>query len=191
MREAAQAADPDPSRLYSAYQGGYSPSFPPNSRDGDAACAAYAVYLTTLLPALNADVHFVYQAAEAAAYAKAQSIAKFAPSRRESGVWHESSAEERAAQTKLLRDIFDNPFRAAPTLEPSLLHWNGGAVVRLAQAAYEERIMPSGHLDPARLAVLADALEEAGAPAALLEHLRSPGPHVRGCFAVDAVLGRG
>jgi hypothetical protein len=24
----------------------------------------------------------------------------------------------------------------------------------------------------------------------LLEHLRGPGPHVRGCWAVDAVLGR-
>src|SRR5262249_25388486 len=31
----------------------------------------------------------------------------------------------------------------------------------LAQAAYEERALPSGQLDPARLLVLADALEEA------------------------------
>jgi hypothetical protein len=42
-----------------------------------------------------------------------------------------------------------------------------------------------------RLAVLADALEEAGcADALLLAHLRSPGPHVRGCFALDAVRGK-
>lgn len=48
-----------------------------------------------------------------------------------------------------------------------------------------------GTLDPARLAVLSDALEEAGcAEAALLTHLRSPGPHVRGCWALDLVLGR-
>ena len=36
------------------------------------------------------------------------------------------------------------------------------------------------------LAVLADALEDAGCTdAALLEHLRSAGPHVQGCFALD------
>jgi hypothetical protein len=56
---------------------------------------------------------------------------------------------------------------------------------------YEERDLPSGHLDAARLGVLADMLEEAGcSDPQLLGHLRSPGPHVRGCVAVDAVLGR-
>jgi hypothetical protein len=49
-----------------------------------------------------------------------------------------------------------------------------------------------GTLDHATLAVLADALEEAGAgDADLLGHLRGPGPHVRGCFALDALLGKG
>jgi hypothetical protein len=63
--------------------------------------------------------------------------------------------------------------------------------VKLAQAVYEERELPSGHLDAARLAVLADMLEEAGATDPhLLGHLRSPGPHIRGCFAVDALAGR-
>jgi hypothetical protein len=42
-----------------------------------------------------------------------------------------------------------------------------------------------------RLPILADALEDAGcADAELLGHLRSPGPHVRGCWAVDLVLGK-
>ena len=42
-----------------------------------------------------------------------------------------------------------------------------------------------------RLAVLADAVEEAGGTdAALLGHLRGAGPHVRGCWAVDALLGK-
>jgi hypothetical protein len=51
--------------------------------------------------------------------------------------------------------------------------------------------MPSGHLDPARLAVLADALEESGcATPEILFHLRGPGPHVRGCFVLDALPGR-
>jgi hypothetical protein len=40
--------------------------------------------------------------------------------------------------------------------------------------------------------VLADALEEVGgADEALLGHLRGPGPHVRGCWAVDLVLAGG
>lgn len=46
-----------------------------------------------------------------------------------------------------------------------------------------------GTLDPVRLAVLADALEEAGCGSAeLLQHLRSPGRHVIGCWAVDLLF---
>ena len=65
-------------------------------------------------------------------------------------------------------------------------------MVALAQAACEHRDLPSGHLEPSRLAVLADALEEAGvSEGGLLDHLRGPDPHVRGCFALDLVLGKG
>jgi hypothetical protein len=61
----------------------------------------------------------------------------------------------------------------------------------LARSAYEQRELPAGTLDVARLGVLADALEEAGcADAGLLGHLRGPGPHVRGCWAVDLLLGK-
>jgi hypothetical protein len=64
-------------------------------------------------------------------------------------------------------------------------------VVTLAQAAYEERALPAGTLGPARLGVLADALEDAGSPAAdLLGHPRRPGPHVRGCWAVGLLPGK-
>ena len=87
-----------------------------------------------------------------------------------------------------LRDIFGNPFRPV-TLSPA---WLTPQVVALAQAAYEQRERPAGTLDPARLSVLADALEEAGcADAELLGHLRGPGPHARGCRAVDLLLGKG
>jgi hypothetical protein len=42
------------------------------------------------------------------------------------------------------------------------------------------------------LPVLADALEEAGCTdQTILDHLRGPGPHVRGCWAVDLLLGKG
>jgi hypothetical protein len=41
-----------------------------------------------------------------------------------------------------------------------------------------------------RLPILGDALEEAGCmDAAVLEHCRGPGPHVRGCWVVDGLLG--
>jgi hypothetical protein len=94
------------------------------------------------------------------------------------------------SQSDFLRDLFGNPFRPA-ALDPAWLSWNNGTVPKLAQAAYDDRLLPSGELDPARLAVLADALEESGcADAGLLGHLRGPLPHVCGCFAVDLLTGR-
>jgi hypothetical protein len=98
--------------------------------------------------------------------------------------------KERAAQAGLLRDIFGNSFRPV-AIEPAWLAWRDRAVVKMAQAAYEQRALPSGELDPARLAILADALEEAGCSITeILDHLRSPGPHVRGCWAIDLLLGK-
>jgi hypothetical protein len=48
-----------------------------------------------------------------------------------------------------------------------------------------------GELDPARLAVLSDALEDAGCDNAdLLAHLRGFGPHTLGCWALDLILGK-
>jgi hypothetical protein len=92
----------------------------------------------------------------------------------------------RDAQAALLRDIF-SPFRRLPLP----LAWQTPQLVALAQAAYDQRELPAGTLDLARLAVLADALEESGCDQAdLLAHLRGPGPHVRGCWAVDLILGK-
>ncbi len=101
--------------------------------------------------------------------------------------------------------------------------WLTPTVLGLAEAAYSDRINDAGHLDPVRLAILADALEEAGCqgercpacgpdlrsagilprywcgqcderdrrfPHPILAHLRSPGPHVRGCHVVDLILGK-
>jgi hypothetical protein len=98
---------------------------------------------------------------------------------------------EGSVQTALVRDIFNNPFRPLPPLGSAVLAWGDGLVVKLAQAAYNDRILPSGHLNPDRLAVLADALEEVDADASLVEHLRRPGPHVRGCVVVDLLTNRG
>jgi hypothetical protein len=98
-----------------------------------------------------------------------------------------SDTHERKAHSSWLRDLFGNPFRPV-AFDPA---WLTAAVLSLAQAAYEERTLPAGTLEHERLAVLADALEDAGcASADLLGHLRSEGPHVRGCRALDLCLGR-
>jgi hypothetical protein len=95
---------------------------------------------------------------------------------------------EAGEQAALVRDIFGNPSRPPPEVRTTL---RTPLVLSIASTAYEDRLMPSGHLDPARLAVLADALEESGCTnTAILTHLRSAGPHVRGCWALDLVLGK-
>ena len=89
----------------------------------------------------------------------------------------------------VLRDVF-TPFRAE-IVERSWLMWNDGTITKIAQAIYDDRDLPSGHLRSDRLAVLADGLQDAGCDdAELLGHLRGGGVHVRGCFAVDLLLGK-
>jgi hypothetical protein len=101
---------------------------------------------------------------------------------------HRSDNEpEKAAQRILLADIVGNPFLPA-ALEPS---WVTPAVADLAAVAYEDRTLPAGTLDNAILAIMADALEEAGCTdRAVLDHCRGGGPHVRGCWVVDLILGK-
>jgi hypothetical protein len=102
------------------------------------------------------------------------------------GGWKDGAQEQRA-ECHLLQEVFGNPFRPV-TAAPA---WKTPEVVALAQAAYNERELPAGTLGPVRLAVLADALEDAGCTNRdILDHLRGPGPHVRGCWALDLLLGR-
>src|SRR5262249_32133478 len=96
--------------------------------------------------------------------------------------------DQAPALAHLLRCLFGPlPFRpASPGRERE-----APTVQALALAAYDERSLPDGHLDPARLAVLSDALEEAGCTDAdLLAHLRSSSRHVPGCWVLDLVLGK-
>ena len=46
-----------------------------------------------------------------------------------------------------------------------------------------------GTLFRLKLPLTVAVLEEAGGPEEMVTHLRSPGPHVRGCLAVDLCLG--
>jgi hypothetical protein len=83
-----------------------------------------------------------------------------------------------------LRDIFGDPFRRV-SIEASWLTWHDGTIPRLAQSIYDDRAFD-------QLPILADALEDAGCnDADSLNHCRSGGEHVRGCWVVDLLLGKG
>ena len=89
-------------------------------------------------------------------------------------------AAESAAHCQIIRDIFGNPFRPV-VADPA---WFTPKVVVLATSIYSDRAFD-------RMPILADALEEAGCVNAdVLLHCRSEGPHVRGYWVVDLVLGK-
>ena len=86
----------------------------------------------------------------------------------------------RSQQAAVLHDIFGNPFR--PVAFDSA--WRTSTAAGLAESMYSSR-------DFAAMPILADALEEAGCDNPdVLAHCRGPGPHVRGCWVVDLVLGK-
>lgn len=81
---------------------------------------------------------------------------------------------------ELLREIFGNPFRLA-TFDP---RWLTPNVAELAQRIYDERAFD-------QMPILADSLEAAGCDDhEILDHCRGSGSHVRGCWVVDAILGK-
>jgi hypothetical protein len=91
---------------------------------------------------------------------------------------------ETEAHIPFLHDIFGNPFRPPPVIDPGWLAWNDTRVRSIAQAIYDERAFIN-------LPILADALEDAGCDNPdILNHCRGPGPHVRGCWVVDLLLGK-
>jgi hypothetical protein len=62
--------------------------------------------------------------------------------------------------------------------------WRTATVVQLAQGIYDDRAFD-------RLPILADALQDAGCDHAdVLNHCRDTGPHARGCWVVDLILGK-
>ncbi len=80
----------------------------------------------------------------------------------------------------LVRDVAGNPYRPV-TFAPE---WRTSTTVGVADAIYAGRAFCD-------LPILADALQDAGCDSAdVLDHLRGPGPHARGCWALDLVLGR-
>lgn len=92
----------------------------------------------------------------------------------------DSSLEEEDLHIAFLRDIVGNPFRTA-SLDP---RWITPNVQAVAQGIFDEARF-------ADMPQLAAALEQAGCTDTdILAHCRGPGPHVRGCWAVDLILGQ-
>jgi len=90
-------------------------------------------------------------------------------------------APELEVHCELFRCILGNPFQSV-AVDPS---WRTSTAVALAVGSHDERAFD-------RLPILADALQDAGCEdEQLLGHCRGPGPHVRGCWALDLVLGKG
>jgi hypothetical protein len=96
----------------------------------------------------------------------------------------EEESEYLRAKCDLVREVFGNPFRPV-AVEQCWLTWREGTIPKVAQAIYDERAFD-------RLPILADALEDAGCEnVEILNHCREPGEHVRGCWMVDLLLGKG
>jgi hypothetical protein len=92
----------------------------------------------------------------------------------------ERKSEERAEQAPILREMVGNPFRPV-ALDPA---WLTSDVLALARGIYDDRAFD-------RMPILADALQDAGCTNDdILNHCRGDGPHVRGCWVIDLLLGK-
>jgi len=99
--------------------------------------------------------------------------------------WSQSNPSEthidpERLHSTLLRCIAGNPFRPV-AFDPAC---RTSTIVALAEGIYADRAFD-------RLPILADALEDAGCGHPyVLAHCRGDGPHARGCWVVDVVLGK-
>ena len=82
-------------------------------------------------------------------------------------------------QCDLVREVIQPPFVSC--FSPD---WRTSDILAASRGIYEERAFD-------RMPILADALQDAGCDRTdVLDHCRGPGPHVRGCWVVDLVLGK-
>src|SRR5262249_55061356 len=99
------------------------------------------------------------------------------------GLGRPGYARDLPAVADRFTDLIGNPLRPVVAAPP----WIGGeagALRKLPRAIYDDRAFD-------RLPILADALEDAGCTDRdMLDHCRGPGPHVRGCWVIDLILGK-
>jgi hypothetical protein len=121
-----------------------------------------------------------FDAVETNAGVKAYNAADLAADTLRNYEFADRREDEMRAQMHLLRDVFGNPFRRVRFVA----RWRTDAAVAVARTMYEER-------EFAAMPLLGDALEDAGCvDVNILDHCRVPGPHIRGCWVVDLVLGK-
>jgi hypothetical protein len=95
-------------------------------------------------------------------------------------VWSHSAYLTELNPSKVLRCVFGNPYRLVSLVED----WLTSTVIALARQMYDSR-------DFCPMPILADALQDAGCDnEEILQHCRGSGPHVRGCFLIDLLLGK-
>ena len=139
-------------------------------------CASQSFQFTPLEPLPSDANHKGRSKSKRAAHA-ARVTADFEEQHRQRGILRERVSLEFCNQ---FRDVAGNPFRPV-VADPA---WLTPKVVAIATAIYADRAFD-------RMLILADALEEAGCTNAdVLLHCRSDGPHVRGCWVVDLLLGK-
>lgn len=90
--------------------------------------------------------------------------------------------DSRVCAVALFREIYGNRFLHPVTFDPA---WRTSDVMALANGIYAERAFD-------RMPILADALQDAGCDNAdILGHMRdAKATHVRGCWALDLILGK-
>jgi hypothetical protein len=130
------------------------------------------------------------KASEAIGYATALSIhassdvssTDWSPARTEA--WRSAQRREWAVQAALLRDIIGPLLFRSQLIKSNRLLREEDRIPALAQAIYDNRAFD-------QLPILANALEQAGCKEAdVLDHCRSGGEHVRGCWVVDLILNK-
>lgn len=128
--------------------------------------------------------HIGQNAAAASAWSAAREIdPNYTDPAKADAAWDAAFTTERSIQCHLLRCIFGNPFRSV-ALNPAWQTWHDGLLVSMAQQMYEGREFSA-------MPILADALEEAGCTDPdILGHCRLDDEHVRGCWVIDALLGK-
>lgn len=120
------------------------------------------------------------QEAIVAAIRTSEAVVKVAE---EVAAWDGPWAARIWARAALLRDIVGNPFRTI-SIDPEWLIRNDATVRKIAQQIYSDRSFGD-------LPILADALIDAGChDEEVLNHCRQTGGHVRGCWALDLLLGK-
>ncbi len=110
------------------------------------------------------------------------------------GLARAARVKRHAELCHLFREVIGNPFAprtAVPTWMQPAERATPGWLIRVSETA--RAVATAIHRDQAydRFPILADALEEEGCTDdELLLHMRVPSGHVRGCWALDAVLGK-